>query len=442
MRILGVAMSELRVRAGTALISTAAVLVAAGVLVGQITFVRVQEAKTDAFLQLKESQTRREIERFQSALQRMVAEHGYNLVVLSSAQDRHEYLDLGVASQTMSETSAEELAAAKIRGLGNLVPVLERRIRWPEAHNRTVYVAGVGDTPVAGDAAAVGNGERLIDGSGADVHPRPKPGHVVLGSELWRSMGVAAGDTVRLLGSPFTVATCRSQQGSREDITVRLDLADAQRLLSFSGRISAIYALHTGDPDEAVEIIARRFPSLQTVVLENAASTMRAAVERGAEAARRAFEEERVHRAASLARERRLSRAVAASAIVVGLGLTLLLSILDVRRRRREIGILRAVGWRSRQVGLLILTKQALIGLVGAVAGVVAGAAVGLAAVGGSHGLSVAAAAAEGAGAARVLPVGLMAAVVLLSPVATVGVSSIPVLRAIRSDPALVIGRG
>ena len=57
-----------------------------------------------------------------------------------------------------------------------------------------------------------------------------------------------------------------------------------------------------------------------------------------------------------------------------------LLALGNVRQRRVEIGILRALGLRSRQILLVFLSKAILLGAVGAVLGYAAGFAVGVAA--------------------------------------------------------------
>lgn len=66
------------------------------------------------------------------------------------------------------------------------------------------------------------------------------------------------------------------------------------------------------------------------------------------------------------------------AAVLGGVGMlnTMLMSVLE---RTREIGVLRALGWRRRQVLGLILQESLLLGLVGGLAGIALG--VGLAAL-------------------------------------------------------------
>ena len=103
-----------------------------------------------------------------------------------------------------------------------------------------------------------------------------------------------------------------------------------------------------------------------------------------------------------------------------------LLALGNTRQRRGEIGILRAIGLRSRQVLALFLGKALLVGLVGAVLGYSAGFLVGTS---------------DSAG----LPVGdlfdplWLIAAGLLAPLLTAAASWIPALLAAHRDPALIL---
>ena len=77
------------------------------------------------------------------------------------------------------------------------------------------------------------------------------------------------------------------------------------------------------------------------------------------------------------ARQRRLADASAELttrvAILVCAILVGVLAVLNVRERRGEIGLLRALGYRSRGITALFLGRAVLVGLVGAMIGFVVG---------------------------------------------------------------------
>jgi ABC-type lipoprotein release transport system permease subunit len=75
------------------------------------------------------------------------------------------------------------------------------------------------------------------------------PGRIVLGYELWDSLNLEAGDTVVLLGERFEVDGCQPQRGTKEDITVIIDLEQAQSLLDKEDQINAIQAVQTYSND-------------------------------------------------------------------------------------------------------------------------------------------------------------------------------------------------
>ena len=112
-----------------------------------------------------------------------------------------------------------------------------------------------------------------------------------------------------------------------------------------------------------------------------------------------------------------------------------LLSLANVRQRRQELGILRALGMRSNQVFRVLLAKPAVIGVVGSLAGYLLG-------LGAAH-------AAESAWrpdtvgdepAIRALfqfPV--LAVVFVVTPVLTVMAGWLPALYAAGEDPAEIL---
>jgi ABC-type antimicrobial peptide transport system permease subunit len=102
----------------------------------------------------------------------------------------------------------------------------------------------------------------------------------------------------------------------------------------------------------------------------------------------------------------------------------------NVRERRAEIGILRAIGYRSGQILAIFLGKAAVLGLLGALLGYLGGAALGAQWSAGDHGV-----AATHPG----LDLGLLAVALGAALVLAVFGSWIPALWAARQDPAAVL---
>ena len=111
-----------------------------------------------------------------------------------------------------------------------------------------------------------------------------------------------------------------------------------------------------------------------------------------------------------------------------------LLSLANVRQRRPEIGILRALGMRSSQILRVFLAKAALVGAMGAVLGYLLGF---FAAVVIQSQWHDEIASRPGVQVLFILP--LMLAVLLLTPLLTVMAGWLPALVAATQDPASIL---
>jgi putative ABC transport system permease protein len=103
-----------------------------------------------------------------------------------------------------------------------------------------------------------------------------------------------------------------------------------------------------------------------------------------------------------------------------------LLAFQNVRERRSEIGILRALGMRSSGLVSIFLAKAALTGLIGA-------------AIGYAAGLLIGARFAETSAAATAFDARLLVSVLVLAPVLSMLAAWLPALAAARQDPAATL---
>jgi putative ABC transport system permease protein len=122
--------------------------------------------------------------------------------------------------------------------------------------------------------------------------------------------------------------------------------------------------------------------------------------------------------------------------VVVGAAALLiaLLSYVNARQRREEVGILRAIGLQARQIMVVFLSKAVVIGLLGGVLGVAVGMAV-IAGFGGNETQMVS--------AGEVIRSPAVSTIVVVSLVLApflAGLASwVPGLIAARQDPAVVL---
>jgi len=186
------------------------------------------------------------------------------------------------------------------------------------------------------------------------------PGTVHLGHEL--GIGREAGETIDVLGGPFQIAKIAPEQGSKEDITIKMHLEDAQTLLEKPGRINQILALGCQCFGAQLPKIRKELAAVlpETRITEFRSIAVARAEQRDLVAQNRTDEQHRVELLAAVI----TPLVVLACAIWVGL-----LALANVYQRRTEIGILRALGKGSTTIAALFLGKAVLLGLIGALIG-------------------------------------------------------------------------
>jgi ABC-type lipoprotein release transport system permease subunit len=292
----------------------------------------------------------------------------------------------------------------------HLLPVLEQRCEWPERGRQVLAVGTRSEVPLG--------------------HRSPKqpliqpvePGTIVLGHELHQSLGIAVGDTVVFRGRELKVVRCHEQRGSKDDITVWINLGEAQELFEKPGSINGILALSCFCEGPRLERIRKEIASILpgTQVIERASQAIARAEARAkaAEVRADAVAAEKAYR------ERRRGEfetwaAVLVAVVAVGAFVWIgFLALANVRERRGEIGILRALGLGSGAVLAAVLVRSALVGLAGAAVGFGGGLLVGGAAVGSP---------------------GLFALLLLGAPLFSAAAGWLPAVAAARQDPAVVL---
>jgi len=179
---------------------------------------------------------------------------------------------------------------------------------------------------------------------------RGKP--VLLGSAAAESLKKKVGDTIRLGNSSFRVVGIYSTGDAFEDGGAVFKMEDAQELLSKPRRVSLFY-IKLKDPSMRASLeerITRKWDDLSASGTSEFADTQMMATTMGA-----------------------FTWAIAGMAILLGGVGMMNAQLMAVYERTREIGVLRAVGWSSRQVMLLILGESLVVCLLGGALGMAMG---------------------------------------------------------------------
>jgi putative ABC transport system permease protein len=211
----------------------------------------------------------------------------------------------------------------------------------------------------------IGHGEALLTGIEEERFKRGvamkevfgrsiENGMVVLGHLVARSAGVSEGELIEIKNHLFTVSRILEPEGSEEDIRAWVSLADAQKVLGLSSRINEIRALECHCSEEVADPLAALRAELNPLVP-------------GAKIVRMDALADARRQQRQLA-ERVLDIAAPASIFLAALIIVLLASM-NVRERRREIGVLRAHGYRQGSIAGLFLLRAIVIGLIGGALG-------------------------------------------------------------------------
>jgi len=320
-------LKEIAFRRVNFLLATLALIFAVGMLVCSVTSGKASERETV----------------------RIMRDLGLNLRIIPKGTDMNRFWENGFSDLTMPQGYVETLAAARDFSSNHITATLITKISW---HGSSALLTGI-----APEICPPGKKK-------SPMGPVIAEGTLYLGSEVARRRSLDIGANVELLGRTFTISGIGSETGTRDDIRIQCGLADAQRVLGLSGRINEIRALECLCQTPEDETLGALRAALTSILPET-----------------------EVVQLGAIAKARRVQRRMASEyfaelvlpvAVVVCCLWIAVLALLNVRERRLEIGILRALGHGGGRVATLVLGRALLIGLLGALLGFAAGTALAL----------------------------------------------------------------
>jgi len=255
--------------------------------------------------------------------------------------------DIAVVEKTFLNTSVD----ASIEGKLSAVPVVARASPMifnlidltPEVN---ALVFGWRADSYEFDSLTFLSGHRFQDG---------KP-EVLLGDMLAGNLNKKVGDTLDIQGSPFTVAGIYHGGTALEAGAVLMPLDQLQKLSSLQGKVSGFHVrLRPTPAGEAPDHYLKRAQE----EIEAALPGLNAQL-----ATERASNNQFVSLAHAVAWG---TSSIAVMMGILGIANTMAMSVFE---RTREIGILRALGWKAGQVVLLIEVEAAVLGFAGGILGV------------------------------------------------------------------------
>jgi putative ABC transport system permease protein len=392
------------------------------------------ESDTQADIAQMEADAATDLKDLDKRTKKIMRDLGFNVRILHQNTDMSNYTLIAEA-EPMPEAYVYKLAESPaVDKIVHLVPSLKKMVTWEEK-------------------------PRLIVGFAPEItqsHVEKKkpmgfniqPGTVILGSVVAEGRNV--GDFIDLLGKQFEVIKILPPGGSVEgatpdqDVMIAMHLKDAQSVLGMPDQITEILAL--GCKCETLNRVEEVMAQLELVlpgtkVIEHrlnaiAREDQRNLVERHhaariskqKEQGAALIAKEQEHRADVLATSNLVLTAVMLMLLVICSVWIGLLAWLNVRERREEIGLLRALGKTSFVIASLFLTRALIVGLFGGILGSFAGLALGWSL---SESLF-------GSGVSK-MPLDLILYAVIGGPIVAALASYLPALKAITQDPAIVL---
>ncbi|MCX7838699.1 MAG: ABC transporter permease [Anaerolineae bacterium] len=203
------------------------------------------------------------------------------------------------------------------------------------------FVIGIEPTSYAMRHYAITEGERLRS-----------PREILLGKIAAKNLKKKVGDTLTLAGSSYRIVGIYETGTSYEDAGGVISLAEAQRLFKKPNQVS-FYFVKLKDPSQA-EAVKQAIEARWSQV----------SVSRSTEF---------INKTNDMQSFRAMANALSFLSIFVG-GVGIMNAMLmSVYERTREIGTLRALGWRRRRVVGMILREALALGLAGGITGILCG---------------------------------------------------------------------
>jgi len=256
-------------------------------------------------------------------------------------------VDIAVVQSNLLSSSIDESLATKISAapdVAQVAPMIFNLMDLTPEVNALAY--GWRANSYELDSLTLLSGHRFHDGT-------PE---ILLGDLLASNLGKKAGDTLSIQGTNFTVAGVFHGGSALEAGSVIMPLDQMQIVAGMEGKVTAFHVkLRPAPAGESYD-----------EYVKHASAAIEAALPgtRAFPAAERAANNQIVALAHSVAWG---TSAIALLIGILGIANTMAMSVFE---RTREIGILRALGWKGRHVILLILAEATALGFVGGLLGI------------------------------------------------------------------------
>lgn len=326
----------------------------------------------------------------------LLRDMGFNLLIVPQGTDMNRYWTLDFPATEMPEAYVQRLAASDVLA-DHFVAKLQKTLVFG---GRTVILTGV--LPEVG---RLPQRRKTPLPTSYDI----PPGRVYLGHELGK--GATKGEKIRLQEREFLVDRVLAEKGTLDDIRIYAHLRDVQEMLGKKHLINAIDAL--GCRCSAKTDFLQKIEKQIKGVLPEVQVKHYRSIAVAREETRRMFD--------------RYATYGFVVVLVLGAWAIAGFTYSNVRQRRHEFGILRALGVGTGKIGMLLLLKVLIYSLLGVVLGFVAGTAA-------AHALGPSTVLTEVRTAYHLLYASLVVA-----PALALLFGALPIIYGLTLDPAVVL---
>ena len=169
------------------------------------------------------------------------------------------------------------------------------------------------------------------------------PNEILIGSHAAQTLGIATGETLSLYDKAFQVSGVLFETGSDDDSVILMDLGQLQTLVDQPGAVSfvEVAALCAGCPiEDIVSQIQTNLPKTSVIALQNVVN----------------------QRMSSVRFVQKLALSVSLVILITGSAMVGLSMLSSVNERKKDIGILRSLGYGKSRIFMIFCLEAAIIG--------------------------------------------------------------------------------
>lgn len=362
--------AEIKFRPLTSLVACLAVWIAAACVSTALITLKDYDQQTDSEIHALQERAHERMAALENEARIFAKSLGFNIFVYNSRQDLGKFHSTDTSDHFLTMQQANKLAESDFEFLNHLLPILREKYEWKE-YSKSVIIGGIqGEIYIKQQWQEPMEIELLT----REVH---------LGYSISSELSIRTGDSVQIGGNSFKVTHVRQRLGTKDDITIFMNLGDAQHLLNRPGLISGILALScncaAGEIDPIINGVREIIPGSDVVEFTIRAQARAQARKVIAETAANELKDIQSSRGKIRKTLSSLSLLLSGIMTIVSVFLLLFLYGSNVRERRSEVAILKALGVSEASIHSLFMAKALILAFAGSIIGCATGVATALA---------------------------------------------------------------